>query len=242
MNQQPIGVFDSGIGGISVLNAIANTLPNEDIVYFGDTARMPYGEKDKKTIIRYALENTRFLLDKKAKIIVPACNTIAAQAMPELKKTFGIPVVDIIDIASKAAVKQTKRGIIGVMGTTGTTHSGAYQQTISALDKSVTTSAVACPTLAGLIEKRQTGRAIQRAIAKYLYELSQTPMDTLILGCTHYSSLQGIISSFVGDEVSVLDPAQAVANEVKKLLSEYNMLNDTGIGQHDYFFTARQGG
>lgn len=237
---EAIGVFDSGVGGLTVLKEIVSLLPNENTTYLGDTARVPYGSKPQSTIIQYALEDARFLSEQKVKALVVACNTICCLAMSELGEAFNLPIIGVIAPASRAAVELTKNKRIGVIGTEGTINSGAYSQAIKQLDSEIEIFPKACPLFVPIVEENLLEGAItQDIVDMYLSELREKQIDTLVLGCTHYPLLMKPIAKFMGPEVTVLDPATAVAKELKQKLTENNLLNDKGEGYRKFFFTGQ---
>jgi len=238
--QGAIGVFDSGVGGLTVLKEIISLLPNENIVYLGDTARVPYGTKPRRTVVQYALEDARFLLERKAKALVVACNTICAQAMNELREEFNLPIIDVIGPATRAAVEQTRKKAIGVIGTEGTINSGAYYQAIKQLDNMIEIYSEACPLFVPIVEEGLLeGEIVQKIVDMYLSELAKKQIDVLILGCTHYPLLREPISKCMGPEITLLNPAMAVASELKQRLSENNLLSDEAGGYRKFFFTSQ---
>lgn len=217
---RPIGVFDSGIGGLTVTAALRRLLPAENIFYLGDTARVPYGGKSRETIERYSTEITGLLLAEQSKIIVVACNTASALAIPRLEEMLKVPVIGVIDPGAKAAVKATRNGHIGVIGTRATIYSGAYERAIHAVDPEMRVTSQPCPMLVPLIEEGWlddpvTGLVIRR----YLEKLVLSGIDTLVLGCTHYPLLAGALKKFVGPDIQLVDSAQNCALAVKKLLT-----------------------
>jgi glutamate racemase len=223
---QPVGVFDSGIGGLTVVHALRKALPAEDIFYLGDTARLPYGTKNQATIERYSLEIAGLLLSERAKIIVVACNTATALALPRLQDTLRVPVIGVIAPGARAAVKTTKSGRIGVIGTRATMMSGAYEQTIQALRPNATVISQPCPLLVPLIEEGMFRGAIAEEILHlYLDPLLLEGVDTLVLGCTHYPLLAPLISELVGEGITLVDSAENCAIAVAQLLKELNLLN-----------------
>jgi glutamate racemase len=223
---QPVGVFDSGIGGLTVVHALRKALPAEDIFYLGDTARLPYGTKNQATIERYSLEIAGLLLSERAKIIVVACNTATALALPRLQETLRVPVIGVIAPGARAAVKTTKSGRIGVIGTRATMTSGAYEQTIQALRPNATVISQPCPLLVPLIEEGMLHGAIAEEILHlYLDPLLLEGVDTLVLGCTHYPLLAPLISELVGEGITLVDSAENCAIAVAQLLKELNLLN-----------------
>lgn len=211
-----IGVFDSGVGGLTVAREIQQQLPGVTMIYFGDTARTPYGNKSQKTIIRYSLENTDFLLKKGAKMIVVGCNTASALAADELRKKHPeVPILEVIMPAVKRAVAVTKKKRIGVIGTRGTIGSGIYEKKIKELDPAMEVFSVACPLFVPLVEENWLDRPETKMIVrKYLENLKNKDIDTLILGCTHYPLLKPIISAKMGKRVMLVDSAEEVVKEI----------------------------
>lgn len=227
MDNRPIGIFDSGIGGLTVLKEIAEQLPHEDIIYFGDTARIPYGTKSKETIIKYAFQCIRFLLSKNVKAIVIACNTASALAYEEALKEFDVPILGVIQPGAKATISKTKNNKVGVIGTTATINSDAYQSSIRALNKSTEVIGVACPLFVQIVEDGWEDTDVAMITAdKYLMELKEHNVDTLVLGCTHYPILRYTLSKVMGDKVSLVNPAFETAKEIKSLLKEKELLTD----------------
>ncbi|MEA3188469.1 MAG: glutamate racemase [Chthoniobacter sp.] len=217
---QPIGVFDSGIGGLTVASALRDLLPAEDIFYLGDTARVPYGGKSQETIERYSVEITGLLLAENAKMIVVACNTASALAIPRLQQILRVPVVGVIEPGARAAVDATRNGHIGVIGTRATIYSRAYECAIHALNPDLRVTSQACPMLVPLIEQGWLDDGISdQIIRRYLERLVRADIDTLVLGCTHYPLLAAAIAKFAGPEIKLVDSAHNCAIAVKKLLA-----------------------
>ena len=235
-----IGVFDSGVGGLTVLREIVSLLPNENTIYLGDTARVPYGSKPKSTVIQYALEDARFLSEQKVKALVVACNTVCCLAMSNLGEAFDLPIIGVIAPASRAAVELTKNKRIGIIGTEGTINSGVYDQAIKQLDEEIEIFPKACPLFVPIVEENLLeGEVTQKIVDMYLVELRGKQIDTLTLGCTHYPLLREPIARCMGPEVTLLDPATAVARELKQKLIENNLLNDKAEGYRKFFFTGQ---
>jgi len=227
MDNRPIGIFDSGIGGLTVLKEVMEQLPNEDIVYFGDTARIPYGTKSKETVLKYAFQCIKFLLSKNIKAIVIACNTASAIALNDALKTFDVPIIGVIIPGANAAIEATKNNKIGVIGTTSTINSEAYQTRIRSLNKNAEVIGVACPLFVQIVEDGWEDTDVARIAAeKYLLELKEHNIDTLVLGCTHYPILRYTLSKVMGDKVSLVNPAFETAKEVKNMLKEKDLLAD----------------
>ncbi|HSU86494.1 MAG TPA: glutamate racemase [Chthoniobacterales bacterium] len=221
---RPIGVFDSGIGGLTVVSALRELLPNEQIFYLGDTARVPYGGKSAATVERYSLEITAMLLAENCKTIVVACNTASALALPRLESTIPVPITGVIWPGARAAVAATRNGHIGVIGTRATIKSGAYERAIRALDPALRVSARACPLFVPLIEEGWLESEItDRVIRQYLTPLVEAGVDTVVLGCTHYPLLREAIARFLGDTVTLVDSAQNCAATVRQLLEKKNL-------------------
>ncbi len=235
-----IGIFDSGIGGLTVVREIMNLLPHEDLIYLGDTARVPYGIRSKETVRRYAVENTRFLLKQDIKIIVVACNTVSAVGLDALREVTRIPVVGVLKPGAQAAVKATVNKKVGVIGTEATISSSAYQKAIKALDSDVEVKTRACPLFVPLVEEGWlSGEVVEAVVSRYLDELIKSDIDTLVLGCTHYPLLKEAISKVMGDGVRLIDSAVETARVVKELLKGEGMLKSAiaSSGRKTYFVT-----
>jgi glutamate racemase len=233
-----IGVFDSGIGGLTVLHQIIETLPRENTVYLGDTARAPYGTKSVETVLRYSFENSQFLVDKDVKIVVVACNTSTAIALDRLQDTLTIPVVGVIEPGVRRAVKSTKNKRVGVIGTEATIQSGAYTRALKAADARIEVYSRACPLFVPLVEEGWTDNAVvEMTVQAYLGSLKQSGIDTLILGCTHYPLLKKAIRKFMGGTVRLVDSAEETANEVEQVLKQSALGRKAGKGGHSFFVT-----
>ena len=218
---RPIGVFDSGIGGLTVVKALRDLLPSEEIFYIGDTARLPYGTKSASTVERYSFEIAEMLLAENAKLIVVACNTASAIALPHLQETLSVPVIGVIQPGAAAAASATKNGHVGVIGTRATIKSCAYETALHAVNNNLRVIARACPLLVPLIEEGWLRDDVtDRAIARYLAPLVDSGIDTLVLGCTHYPLLRDAFSGFLGSGVTLVDSAQNCASAVAQLLKE----------------------
>jgi glutamate racemase len=216
---RPIGVFDSGIGGLTVAAALRDLLPSESIFYLGDTARVPYGGKSQSTIERYSVEISGLLLAEDAKAIVVACNTASALAVPRLQQLLKVPVIGVIVPGAKAAVAATRTGKIGIIGTRATVYSRAYERAIHALDDSLHVVAQACPLLVPLIEEGWLDDPVtDQVIQRYLEKLVRENIDTLVLGCTHYPLLRRALQKFVGSQIQLVDSAQNCALAVRDVL------------------------
>jgi glutamate racemase len=223
----PIGVFDSGIGGLTVLRALLRELPSESFVYFGDTARVPYGNKSQETVLKFSRENVSFLMDEGVKFVVVACNTASAEAVPILQGEFPIPIVGVIEPGVRAAVKKSKTHRIGVIGTAGTIRSEAYQDGIRNLNPRANVTAHACPLFVPLVEEGWTDTPITEMIAEtYLQDYRKKGIDLLVLGCTHYPLLHGVIGRVLGPEVTLVDSAVETAREVRERLEADGLVTD----------------
>ena len=221
---RPIGVFDSGIGGLTVVAALRELLPSESIFYIGDTARVPYGGKSQATIERYSVELAGLLLAERAKCIVVACNTASALGVPQLKLDLRVPVTGVIEPGAQAAVKATRSGKIGVIGTRATVNSRAYERAIEELDSELEVFTEACPLFVPLIEEGWIEDSVtDSVIARYLEKMLRHDVDTLVLGCTHYPLLRAAIQRFVGPKITLVDSAQNTALAVQKLLKQHKL-------------------
>ena len=221
---RPIGVFDSGIGGLTVVSALRTLLPNESIYYLGDTARVPYGGKSAATVQRYSLEIAAMLLGENAKTVVVACNTASALALPQLEETLPVSVTGVILPGARAAIAKTQTSHVGVIGTRATINSGAYERALQLLNPEVRVTARACPLLVPLIEEGWIESPItDEIIMQYLAPLLTDGIDTLVLGCTHYPLLRNAIARLVGEQIALVDSAQNCALAVRDLLLRENL-------------------
>lgn len=233
-----IGVFDSGIGGLTVLHQIIETLPRENTVYLGDTARAPYGTKSVETVLRYSFENCRFLIEKDVKLVVVACNTSTAIALGQLSEQLAVPVIGVIDPGVRAAIKRTKNKRVGVIGTEATIQSGAYTRALKDADSEIEVYSRACPLFVPLVEEGWIDNdVVQMTVEAYLGSLKQSGIDTLILGCTHYPLLKKTIRKYLGSRVRLVDSAEETAKEVEALLKKRAMARKAGRGAHGFFVT-----
>lgn len=221
----PIGVFDSGIGGLTVVRQLRRVMPREDFVYLGDTARVPYGTKSPGTIVRFACEDTQFLVNEGVKAVVVACNTASAWAIPTLERSFNVPIFGVILPGAKAALEKTRAGRIGIIGTTSTIRSQAYVKAILARDDSVKIVARSCPLLVPLIEEGWVRHKVTRTVLKeYLAPLLKHRIDALVLGCTHYPLLKPLLAEVAGRKVRLVDSAEACADHVLERLQTMKLL------------------
>lgn len=233
----PIGIFDSGVGGLTVARAVMERLPRENIVYFGDTARVPYGVKSRDTVARFAEQIAQFLLAKKVKMLIIACNTMAAVAFDAVRALSPVPVLEVIDAGARTAVSRTRNRRIGIIGTPSTIDSGAYLTAIQRHDESgmfITTQA--CPLFVPLVEEGWLDHPVTRLTAfEYLTPLLAQNIDTLVLGCTHYPLLKPMLSSVMGQGVRLVDSAEAVSERAEDLLRDMHLENP-GVGEPDHVF------
>ncbi|MCB2203603.1 glutamate racemase [bacterium] len=238
-SQKSIGVFDSGIGGLTVVHALMKHLPHENITYFGDTARVPYGSKSAEVVREYAFEDTRFLMQQGVKIIVVACNTVSAVAIDDLKSHFDIPIVGMIQPGAEAACNASRNGRVGVIGTYATIGSDAYPRALRHCNDTFHTFSAACPLFVPLAEEGWGSHPVSAQIAaEYLQPIKKEQIDTLILGCTHYPILRDVIQRTIGEEVSLIDSGEAAAIEVERLLRESDLLNASAHQPNYSFFVS----
>ncbi|MDD5680466.1 MAG: glutamate racemase [Candidatus Omnitrophica bacterium] len=218
---KPIGIFDSGIGGLTVLKEINKILPNESIAYFGDTARVPYGTKSKETVIKFSVQDADFLMDLDVKMIVVACNTASSVSLDILKRRYDIPLVGVIEPGARKAASATNKMKVGVIGTKATVSSGVYEKEVKSFNPGIRVVSVSCPLFVPLVEEGWLAGAVTKEIAKtYLAPLKKSNMDVLILGCTHYPLLKPVIQDIIGRKVLLVDSAKETAKDVKRIIEE----------------------
>lgn len=240
----PIGVFDSGVGGLTVAREIMRQIPNERIVYFGDTARVPYGSKSRETVTKYSRQIVRFLKTQNVKAIVIACNTASAYALEQIEKEIEIPIIGVVKPGAVTAARATRNGKIGVIATEGTINSQIYTQYIKDLKGDVQVLGKACPLFVPLVEEGLLEDPVTDEIAqRYLSVLIDSGIDTLILGCTHYPLIRSTVGKVMGDKVTLVNPAYETAIELKHLLEEKSMLQDKkpALGTNQYQFFVSDG-
>jgi glutamate racemase len=237
---QPIGIFDSGVGGLTVVKFVLARLPEEKIVYFGDTARIPYGSRTPEEIISFGEEIVSFLLQYHVKAIVAACNTSSSVSLPILRERFGIPIIGVVEPGARAALQATRNGRVGVIATAATVYSGAYPRAISQFGgQQVQVFSSACPGFVELVEKGETDSAEARELAgRYLAPLRQAGIDTLVFGCTHYPLLSGVISEILGPDVALVDPAAETVRQLELLLRQLDELAPAGSSRQHRFFAS----
>ncbi|MGB8455454.1 MAG: glutamate racemase [Anaerocolumna sp.] len=235
-NNAPIGVFDSGIGGLTVAREIMRQIPNETIIYFGDTARVPYGSKSKQTIITYSRQIMKFLQTKNVKAIVIACNTASAFALEAVSAEVSIPVIGVVKPGAKVAAETTKNGNIGIIGTEGTINSGIYNSFLSKTNPNVKVYGKACPLFVPLVEEGWLSDPVTVEVAKrYMSELQDYDIDTLVLGCTHYPLIRHTIGSVVGDKVTLVNPAFETARTLKEVLACKGLESTNPAADHKFY-------
>ncbi len=239
MAWQAIGIFDSGVGGLTVLKEIVKALPQEDTIYLGDTARVPYGTKSPETVTRYARQIAGFLVRRDIKLLVVACNTASAVSLEALEAELPIPVVGVIEPGARRAVAVTRSGRVGVIGTEGTIKSSAYTRAIKRLAPEIEVLTQPCPIFVPLAEEGWTDNEVTRLTTiQYLQPLKDAGVDTLVLGCTHYPLLKKVIAEVMGPDVRLVDSAEETARTVADILAERNLLRPaTEMGNHHYYVT-----
>lgn len=239
LRQQPIGVFDSGLGGLTVVNQLMNQLPGESIIYFGDTARVPYGSKSPLTIQKFSLQIARFLQQQGVKLIVVACNTASSVALDEIKESVRVPVIGVIEPGARAALRDSGAKRIGVIGTSATVSAGKYEAVLKTLDSSVEVFSKACPLFVPLVEEGWIDSPVTEEVAAiYLKPLMEKNIDGLILGCTHYPIIKATIKKVVNDNVQIIDSAIETAVEVRNTLQSHKILNESSHKPEHLFYVS----
>lgn len=234
--ERAIGVFDSGVGGLTVLKALARRMPSEHLIYFGDTAHVPYGSKSRETVTRYSLEVARFLNGRGLKLLVVACNTSSALALPSIQKALDVPVIGVIHPGARAAADATRNGRVGVIGTEATIASGAYAAALRHYRPRVRPSSAACPLFVPLVEEGWWRHEVTEAVAReYLAPLKRGGVDTLVLGCTHYPLLRGAIARVMGPKVALIDSAEQTAREADELLESLKRRRQGAPGRREFY-------
>jgi len=236
-----IGVFDSGVGGLTVVKEILEILPSEEVIYFGDTARCPYGPRSKRIVQEFSIQNVNFLLSLGVKLVVVACNTSSAFALNRLKRDFALPLLGVIEPGARAAVNSTANGRVGVIGTQGTIASRSYQKAIGKIDKGISVFSYPCPLFVSLAEEGFLDRKATSLIARdYLRPLKKDKIDTLILGCTHYPLLKKVIARVMGDGVTLINSAEETARELKNSLEKKALSRNAPKKPVHRFFVSDQ--
>jgi glutamate racemase len=239
--EQPIGIFDSGIGGLTVASEIHRVLPNEQLFYFGDTARCPYGDRPEEEVVEFSIEICDFLYNQGVKMLVVACNTVTAAALPVLESRYDVPVIGVVNPGARAAAKQSNAHRIGVIGTSVTIGSSAYEHAIKQHAPTAQVYSLACPAFVPMVERGEwSGNQVETMVKSSLLPLLATDIDTLILGCTHYPHLQGAIQSVMGSHVRLISSASETAIEVREELIHAGLLSD-GRQAADRYFTTGSG-
>lgn len=243
MNNNSIGVFDSGLGGLTAVKSISQMLPKENIVYFGDTGRLPYGTKTEETIKQYAASDIRFLLSHNVKLIVIACGTASSVALADMRKMFDTPIVGVVEAACTAAVKATVNGRVGVLGTSATIKSCSYMRGIAELDSSIKVFQKACPLFVPLVENGHfDSKVTELVVEEYLAPIKNEGVDTLILGCTHYPLLENAIKRYMGDGVRIINVCNELAKSIEAILGEDNLSARDGDGTCEYYVSDDEKG
>ncbi len=239
MDNRSIGVFDSGLGGLTAVKQIRRLLPDESIVYFGDTGRVPYGTRSKETIIKYSKNDVNFLLSRDVKVIVIACGTVSSVAISALKAEYDIPIIGVVEATAEAAIGASNNGRIGITGTPGTIKSGSYERFIKERADNIKTFARACPLYVPLVENGHFETKVAELVTEeYLAEIKADGVDTLILGCTHYPLLKNTIARYMGNEVSLIDAGAEVARALKQYLSENDMCAEKSSCRTEQYFVS----
>lgn len=236
MDNRSIGVFDSGLGGLTCVRELMKIMPNENVVYFGDTGRVPYGSRGKETLLKYVRQDIRFLETFDIKMIIIACGTASSAALPWISSEFGTEIIGVVEPAAKAAVKATKTKRIGVLGTGGTVKSGKYIEYIKSICPEAEVFQKACPMFVPLVENGYADKAVTEVFAEeYLSGIKENDVDTLILGCTHYPLLKSVIGKIMGDGVTLIDSGAAAAGFALECLKSKERLNGGAGGKYSYF-------
>ncbi len=242
MDERAIGVFDSGLGGLTAVREIRRILPNENIIYFGDTARVPYGSRSTETLLRYARQDIHFLRSFDLKAVVVACGTVSTTALPRIRQENDIPVLGVVEPACHAAVKATKNKKVGLIATAASIRSGAYEKTLAAMDGELRVKGKACPLFVPLVENGRVHPGdivIETVVKEYLQELKDWGADTLILGCTHYPLLMEVISEFMGEGVTLINSGAAAAAELKEELTAQDLTAPERTGDAWFYASDR---
>lgn len=238
MDRRAVGVFDSGLGGLTAVKKLMEVMPNEDIIYFGDTGRVPYGGRSRETIKKYARQDIEFLRKFSIKAVVAACGTVSTNGLDEIAGDYDIPVRGVVEAAARAAVRTTKTGRIGIIGTSASIRSGAYERIIKSLMPESETKSLACPLFVPIIEEGRTDRndpILRLVVEEYLDSFSGRGIDTLIMGCTHYPIIAEAISDKLGSGVTLIDPGAETAKELALFLKENGLMSDKKTGTYRYF-------
>ncbi len=238
-DSRPIGIFDSGVGGLTVIARIREMLPNERVVYFGDTARVPYGTKSKETVTRFSVENVEFLMEHNVKFVIVACNTASSLSLEFLKRCFKVPIIGVIEPGAREAVSVTRNNRIGVIGTHATVSSGAYEKAIKKISPKYSVFTTACPLFVPLVEEGWVDTDVTKVVTQiYLKPIKGRGIDTLILGCTHYPVLKNVLKKVMGNSIVLVDSAMEVTKEAKSIMDASGLLNLSKRGGEHRFFVS----
>lgn len=239
MDNRPIGIFDSGVGGLTVVSQVMKEMPEEQIIYFGDTARVPYGSKSKETVTKFSRQIIHFLLSKNVKAIIAACNTVSSNSMDLLQKEFDIPIFGVVEPGVREAIKATRNKKVGVIGTAATIRSGAYKKLIQHEDNSIEVYSKACPLFVPLVEEGWTETEVTRMTAEnYLKELIEMGIDSIVLGCTHYPLLKPCLKQVLEEKVELVDPAHATALVVRDYLQQWDKAKEDQQRKEPLFYIS----
>jgi len=239
LKSRPIGIFDSGVGGLTVLRTLIDRLPGEDYIYFGDTANVPYGTKTREQLFDYAHNIIDFLLGHQVKSIVVACGTHSSVTLPEMEAACPVPLLGVVKPGARAAVKATRNGRIGVIATQASVHSGSYANAIKSIDSRCSVHSAACGRFVPLVESGLlNGPATRQAVREYIKPLLDLDIDTLVLGCTHYPFLAPMIQELAGPDVTLVDPAEETVSELTDLLTARDLINDSHLGSRRFFVSG----
>lgn len=236
MDQRKIGVFDSGLGGLSVVREMERLIPQESIIYFGDIARLPYGSKSKETIAEFSHQIMHFLLQKDVKAVIVACGTASSNALEELQSSYELPIMGVVEPGARAAARATRCGRIGVIGTEATIRSGAFERLIKQENPEIQVYNQACPLFVPLVEEGWFEDEVTRQVVhRYLAGLKENQVDTLVLGCTHYPHLKKLVQQEMGQEVTLINPSRAVVEEMKAYLEAHDLQSDAEQGRYEFY-------
>lgn len=236
MDERKIGVFDSGLGGLTVVREIEKLLPHESIVYFGDIARLPYGSKSKETITEFSHQIMRFLQQQNVKAVIVACGTASSNALEELQKSYDLPIMGVVEPGARAAARATRSGRIGITGTEATIRSGAFERLLKKENSQIQVFNQACPLFVPLVEEGWFEDDVTRQVVRrYLASLKENRVDTVVLGCTHYPLLKKLVQQEMGEEVTLINPSRAVVEEMKAYLEEYGLENGASQGAYEFY-------
>lgn len=236
MDNRKIGVFDSGLGGLTVVREMQRLMPEESVIYFGDIARLPYGSKSKEAITEFSHQIMRFLLKHDVKAVIIACGTASANALEDLQRTYQLPITGVVEPGAREAARTTKNGRIGITGTEATIRSEAYDRLLKGLDPQIEVFSKACPLFVPLVEEGWFKDEITRSVVqRYLAELKLQKVDTLVLGCTHYPLLKRLIGEEIGEEVILVNPSSSVVKEMKEYLQQQDMQSSAAQGEYEFY-------